>query len=465
MSSNDLIPADQRPTDLVPATPAGPPASPPGFDDEPAREIRLGAIVGGLFFVLFLGWASFAPLDAGAYASGVVVVSGNRQSVQYREGGTVSAIHVKEGDQVAKGQVLIEISAADIKAQERALAAQVIALQAQKARLVAERDGLPVITTPAAFMTLSEEDRLIADEAMRIQVMQLNARRGAVSAQRSVLNQRIGQLSQQISGFDRQRESNTEQQRLIQEELDGMRKLESQGYAPKTRVRALERAAAGLTGEDGAYRAEAARAREAIGEARMEMVGLDRRVTEEVIDLLRQTEVQLGDLEPKLTAARQSLARAQVRAPEGGEVVGLTVFTVGGVVQPGQTLMEIVPRRAPLVIEAMVSPNDADDLRIGQETEVRFTAFRERDLPILKGRITKISADSFVDEQSGERYFKAEVNVPPEVLAELKRVRGEDTGLRPGLPVEVVVPLRERTALQYLTEPLQQMMWRSFREH
>ena len=164
-------------------------------------------------------------------------------------------------------------------------------------------------------------------------------------------------------------------------------------------------------------------------------------------------------------AAREQLARALVRAPATGQVVGLTVFTVGGVVQAGQTLMEIVPDRAHLIIEARVSPADADDLRIGQETEVRFTAFRDRDLPKLTGRLTGVSADSFTDETTGESFFRATVEVPEEQIEILQRVRGPDPGLRPGLPVEVVVPLRKRTALQYMLEPLTHSLWRSFREH
>ena len=438
-----------------------PPA--PVQTDEPSREIMVGGAIAGLFFVIFLGWAAFAPLDAGAYAPGTVVVSGNRQAVQHREGGTVSGLHVKEGDQVEKGQVLVEIAAGEIKAQERGLASQVVALQAQRARLIAERDGTG-LAQPAEWATLLPEDRQLASEAMRLQQLQLSARRNALAAQRGVLGQRAGQLTQQIEGYNRQLASNQEQQRLINEELEGMKSLAEKGYAPKTRVRALERSAAGLQGDYGAYRAEVARAREAIGESQFEIAALQRRHIEEVAELLRQTEIQLNELSPQLNAAREQLARSQVRAPASGQVVGLSVFTVGGVVQPGQTLMEVVPRRAPLVTEAMVSPTDADDLRVGQTAEVRFPAFHERNMPTLKGQITKISADSFVDEKTGARFFKAEVAVPPAEMQKLLAVRGQENGLMPGIPVEVVVPLRKRTALQYLLEPLQQTVWRSFRE-
>jgi len=432
---------------------------------DPSREIRLGVIIGFAFFVLFLGWAALVPLDAGAYARGEVVVSGSRQAVQHREGGVVSALRVREGAQVQQGQVLVEISAGEVRAVERALTSEVLALQAQRARLQAERDHLPNLIVPTSFATLPPEDRVIADNAVRLQRQQMVARRSALSSRHGVLSQRVGQLGQQIEGLNRQLAANGEQQTLIADELKGVQALAARGYAPQTRVRALERAAADLRGTNGSYRAQAAQSQEAIGQAQMEMITLERGQTEEVIEDLRQTEGQLGELQPKLLAAREQLARSLVRAPATGQVVGLSVFTVGGVVQPGQTLMEIVPTHAQLVIRAKISPNDADDLTVGQQTEIRIPAFHQRNLPILHGRITEISADSFLDEKTGQRYFTADVEVPASETAKIAKVRGAEAGLRPGLPVEVIVPLRKRTALQYFFEPLSQSIWRSFREH
>jgi HlyD family secretion protein len=405
--------------------------------DGPGREIVVGGIIAFVFFGLFLGWAAFAPLDAGAYASGKVVVSGNRQAVQHREGGIVSALHVKDGQVVQAGQVLMEISANELRAQERALAGQVIALQATRARLLVEQRGGSVVAPPIEFANLSPDDQQIAAEALRLEQAQLRTRDQAIAAQ--------------IQGYRRQVRSAAEQQRLVQDELRGMRELAEKGYAPQTRVRALERQAAELTGNEGAYGSQIAT--------------LQKRRQDEVVEQLRQVETQLGDLEPRLAAVRQQLARSLVRAPATGEVVGLTAHTVGGVVAPGQTLMEVVPRSAPLVVEAMINPTDGDDLRVGMTTEVRFSAFKERDLPMLSGTITKLSADALTDERTGMSYFKAEISVPPSEMAKVVQVRGEDTGLRPGLPAEIVVKLRKRTALEYLFEPMQQTFWRSFREH
>jgi len=370
---------------------------------DPSREVRQGLFIAFLFFVVFLGWAALVPLDAGAFAHGEVEVSGSRQAVQYREGGVVSALRVHEGDLVQQGQVLVEISADELRATERSLTAEVLLLEAQKARLEAERDGRADLIPPPDFAALSPQDLPIAQDALRLQRQQMVARRQALSSKRAVLNQRTAQLNQQIEGLNRQMSANGEQQSLIADELKGVQELAAKGYAPQTRIRALERAAADLRGTSGAQSAQAAEAREAIGQTQMEAIGLERGQTEEVMDTLRQTELQLGDLRPKLMAARDQLARAMVRAPATGRVVGLTVFTVGGVVQPGQTLMEVVPSHAELIIKARFSPNDADDLYPGQKTEIRIPAFHQRNMPIINGRLAEVSADALVELKSASR--------------------------------------------------------------
>jgi len=440
-------------------------STPPRLSDDPTLFIRIGAGVAGLFFVGFLGWAALAPLDAGAYAHGVIAVAGNRQAVQTREGGVVTGIRVAEGQTVVKGQILVELSASELRASERGMTGEMLTLLAQRARLVAERDHKASFGPPPEFADLAPEDRPLAEDSLRLQRQQFQARRSSLQTQRGVLNQRVLQLDQQTSGAERQLEANVEQQRLIEEELKGVKELADRGFAPKTRVLALQRSAASLTGEDGAYRAQIARSNEAVGETRLQTLSLERQMMEEVSGQLRDVQVRLDDLQPKVLAAREQLARATVRAPSGGKVVGLNVFTVGGVVAPGQTLMEVVPQDRRLVIQAKVSPNDADDLKPGQRTQIRFTSLHERDLPLLNGTLTELSADSFTDEKSGVQYFRAEVAAAPEELEKISQIRGGRSGLQAGLPVEVLIPLRKRSALAYLVEPLFQTFWRMGREH
>ena len=448
-------PTPPAPDGPVPPTP---PAGPALTLDNPRRELVVGGAIIVLFFVIFLGWAALAPLDAGAYAQGQIAISGNRQAVQHREGGVVSALLVAEGDTVSRGQVLLQLSSGELKAIERGVSSQVFALIAQRARLVAERDRLGSIPPPPEFANLPVEDQPLARESLRIQQQQFVARRTGRTTETGVLGQRVAQLNEQIAGYEGQIVANVEQQRLIQEELAGMRSLAEQGFAPLTRVRALERTAAQLDGELGSLRAQIAQSREAVGEARLQMSGVSTRMNEDVADQLRQIDVQLNELGPRKDELRAQIARNEVKAPVSGEVVGLTIFTQGGVIQAGQTLMEIVPRDASQVIVAQIAPNDVDNLRIGQSTEVRFPGLRERNPPIIRGRVTRISADSFTVQETGARYFRAEIVVPASELA--KMGRGAET-LRPGAPVEVVVLLRKRTALGYLLEPLTNQLWRS----
>ena len=426
--------------------------------DNPRRELVIGGVIVLLFFGLFLGWAAFAPLDVGAYAQGQVAVSGNRQAVQHREGGVVSALHVAEGDAVRRDQILLTLSNGELRATERGVASQVFALIAQRARLTAERDGLRAIPAPPEFADLPPPDAALARESLRIQQLQFGARRVGRSTETGVLSQRIAQLDEQILGYERQIAANIEQQRLIQEELAGMRSLAEQGYAPLTRVRALERTAAQLDGELGSLRAQIARSREAVGETRLQMSGVSSEMNEDVAEQLRQIDVQLNELRPRLTELRSQIARSEVRAPASGQVVGLTIFTQGGVIQPGQTLMEIVPNDASQIIVAQISPNDVDNLRVGQRTEVRFPGLRERNPPTIHGRVTRLSADSFTIEETGASYFRTEIVVP---AAELTKLGRSANTLRPGAPVEVIVLLRKRTALNYLLEPLTNNLWRS----
>lgn len=432
--------------------------------DTPRRELWIGGGIAAAFFAGLLGWAALTPLDAGAYAQGVVAVSGSRQAVQHRDGGIVTAINVVEGKHVAKGDILLKISASELIAIERGLTGEVIALLAQRERLRAERGGFSRVAAPPEFAMLAPQDKSLAADALQGQRLLFEARRNSIQTERGVLGQRMRQHSEQINGFNHQMRSNRDQQRLIGDELNGLRGLVSRGFVSINRVRAMERAAAGLDGEYGSYRADVARSSEAIGETRMQVVALEKQKMEEVATQMRDVQIRLDELQPKLIAAREQLERSTVRAPAGGRVVGLKIFTVGGVAAAGETLMEIVPQDRALVIEGKASPTDADDLRPGMATQVRFSALQERNMPILMGRISKISADSFEDQRTGAHFFRIEIRVPPAEQAKLRRIR-TDGGLKAGLPVEIMIPLRKRTALAYLTEPLFQSLWIAGREN
>lgn len=423
--------------DLLDARQAPPPAAAPTLaaneDDSGKAEIRGGLIAIAIFFLGFGGWAAFAPLDAAVVAPGVVVVSGNRQTVQHRDGGVVSALLVGEGDHVERNQVLIELSAPEVVAQERALLSQVVDLQMQRARLTAERAGSRRLARPEEWATLSPEDREITDAAFVRHQREVSGGGGGWSP----FDARIAGYRGEIGAINRQ-------ESLLQEELSGMRELAAEQLVPMTRVRALERSLAELQGR------------------RSELNAMIASTQQERHQDLRQVDARLAELTPQLAGARERLEATRLRAPTAGAVVGLQVHTVGGVITPGERVMDIVPEGQELIIEAQVRPQDADDLAAGQRTEVRITAFGGRNLPIVYGEIRQVSADRFTNDRTGEGYFLAQIAVSREELQRLTNAAGR--GLRAGLGAQVIVPTRKRTALQYVLEPLNQALWRSGRE-
>lgn len=404
-----------------------------GVDDSGRNEIIAGVIALVVFFVGFGGWAAFAPLDAAVVAPGVIVVAGNRQTVQHRDGGIVSAIRVEEGDRVEQGQVLIELGSPELVAQEQALLSQVVDLQMQRERLAAEQRGSRTLQRPAEWAALSPEDRTIADAAFERHRQE--ARGGAWSA-----------YDARISGYRGEIVSINRQEALLNEELSGMRTLAEEELVPMTRVRALERSLAELQGR------------------RSELTSLIAATQQERFGDSREVDARLAELTPQLAGARERLELTRLRAPVAGLVVGLQVHTVGGVVRAGERLMDIVPEGQDLIVEARVAPESADNLQVGQRTEVRISAFGGRNLPIVYGNVRQVSADRFVDDRTGQGYFITQVAVPPEELRRLTEAAGSEHTLRAGLSAQVVIPTRQRTALQYLIEPLNQTLWRSLRE-
>jgi HlyD family secretion protein len=407
----------------------------PAEDDSANRDIRIGLAALVVFFVGFVGWSAIAPLNAAVVAPGVVVVSGNRQTVQHRDGGVVSKLNVREGQSVAAGDILIELSAPELLAQERAVFSQILDLQMQRARLVADVIGARSLERPAEWATYDEADRLVADAAYERHVREAAAQGSAQS-----------EYGARIVGYRGEIAAAARQEALLDEELEGMRALAAEQLVPLTRVRALERGLAELQGREAALTAQIAATQQDRSEAQ------------------RQIEARIAELAPQLIGVRERLEHTRLRAPVAGAVVGLTAHTVGGVVNPGERLMDIVPAGPELIIEAQVRPEDADDLQLGQRTEVRITAFGGRNLPIVSGNVRQISADRFVDQHTGRPYFLAQIAVPPDQLRLLTEHSIGGRRLSAGLSAQIVVPTRARTALQYLLEPLDRSLWQSFRE-
>lgn len=442
--------------------PGGQPDAPVMTDDP--LERRTGWIVVIAFFVVFLGFAAIVRLDAAASATGRVTVSGSRQAVQHRDGGTVAAIHVHEGQHVTAGEILLELQGGEAIATESALAAQVIGLEARRARLLAEQGNRTDFAAPAAFSSLGPEYRPLAAASLDLERRQLRARLGSIASQKAVLDKQVDQYAERIKGIQQQVQANNNQSGLLNDQLTGMQTLAAKGYASLNRVRDIQRTMEAMKGDTANLSSTRASAQQQIGQTRMQALSLDAQHLEDVSKDLRATDESLNDALPRWLAAKKVRDQIQIRATATGQVIALNVFTVGGVIAPGQRLMDIVPDAAPLVVDAMVAPNDADDLHVGQMAQIRFPSLHDRNLPVFEGRITRLSPDALTDEKTGVSYFTAEVTVPATELKTIKDFEGND-GLKPGLPAEVLVPLRKRTMLDYLLEPLKNVLWHSGREH
>lgn len=432
--------------------------------DDPRKELRIGGAIAFGFFVVFLGWAAFAPLDAAAFANGQLQVSGQRQSVQHREGGIVSAIRVKEGQKVHAGDVLIELDGGEVRAQESAMASQMVNLTLQRARLEAEQLGNSVVVWPTSFGDVNASADLVA-QSLKVQENEFRARRSLLLAQQDVLTKQAQESAQTAGGYSAQARSSVEQERLITEELDALRTVADKGFVSKSRIRALERAKADLAGQGGQYKASVAEAHLASNANRLRQIEAERAYRERATTELKEVAATLDALTPKYRAARDQLERLQIRSPATGTVVGLSIFTVGGVIGAGQRLMDIVPEKAELVVAARLSPNDIDDVAVGDRAELRFSGMHDRNMPILMGTITRISADAMNDQKNGASFYTAELKVGPSEMQKLKDVRGPNFVLPAGAPVEAIIPVRKRTALQYAFEPLLSTLRKSGGEH
>ena len=432
--------------------------------DDPRRELRIGIIVAFAFFVLFLGWAAFAPMNAAAFAPGQLQVSGQRQSVQHREGGTIVAIHVREGQKVRAGEVLIELKGDEVRAQDQALASQMLNLVAQRYRLEAEQLGAPSISWPASFEGVeATKDEVAA--AIALQEKEFTARQTLLSAQSQVLAEQAAQARATAGGYGSEVASSADQARLIDEEIESLKPVAEKGFVSKSRIRALERAKAELDGQRGQARAGAGEAQLAAGADRLKQLENEKTYRERAAGELRDVIFAIDEIAPKYQAAREQTRELEIRAPVTGTVVGLNVFTVGGVIAAGQKLMDIVPDHANLVIEARISPDDVDDVAVGESAEVRFTGLHDRGLPLLSGVMTRLSADAFTDEKTGQSFYTAEFEVAESEIAKIRAVRGASFRLRAGSPAQVTIPVRKRTALQYAFEPLLGAMRGSGGEH
>ena len=418
-----------------------------------APTVAVGTIVVVLFLGGFGAWAAFAPLESAAIAQGIVSVNTKRKTVQHLEGGIIADIPVKEGDIVAAGQILLVLDDTQARTLFTLTESQYHSMVALRERLAAERDGLPDIPWPEWLReAVSGEDVLVAQERIFVAGAQL------LENQTAIYNQQIAQMREEVTGLEQEIKAQNQQLGLLDEELEGLSGLVEQGYEGKTRLLALKRRKAEISGALARNRARIARVGQAVGETRLKIAELGNARMNRVVEELRDTEALIADLRERLAAARHVLSRTHVVAPVSGTVMDLRVVTHGGVVGPGEPLMDIVPTGDELVIEARVDPIDIDVVHPGLPAQVRLTAFSQLTTPILSATVLQVSADSLFDERIGTPFYEARIELDPDQPAL------RDLALQPGMPAEVMIVTGKRTPLDYLLKPIVTSFGRALRE-
>jgi membrane fusion protein, epimerase transport system len=410
-----------------------------------------------IFIGIFGSWAALAPLNSAALAPGVIRVESNRKTVQHLEGGIIEKIHVREGDRVKAGQMVVTLTETRSKATLGLLLSRYHAASAQQARLASERDGKRTIVFPKELTdsATDADTRAIIDGQKSIFI----ARRNSLEGQTAIMGQRISQAREEIQGLKGQIKSENHQLKLISEEISGVKQLFDKGLARKPRLLALQRRQSEIEGSISKNRARMAQIRQAILESQLQIKELQTKALNETLQRLREVQEQLADIKEQRRAAEDVLKRATIRAPLDGTIVGLQVHTTGGVVAPGAPILDIIPSDELLVIDAQIDPKDIDIIRVGLPAQVRLTAFNQRNVPPVEGVVTSVSADRFTDQNTGGSYFKAQVN-----LKESAREALQGRTLISGMQADVMIVTGERTALDYLIAPLVRSFDRSFRE-
>jgi HlyD family secretion protein len=419
------------------------------------------AVAGYAVIILAFGvvgvWAAVAKLDKAVVAQGFVAVETNRKSVQHFEGGMVREIFIKEGDHVTKGEVLFSLKKVQAQANNDLVKNQLDSGLALEARLLAERDQKENITWPEEFSGRSAEPLLA--RIMTDQIHQFQERHTSLEGQVSVLESRIEQLTMGIKGIAIEKDSTEKQVGYINDELVNLRDLGKKQLVPMTRVYAMERERTRLEGVIGHSIADTAKAQSSIGEIKIQIQQLRQKFQEDIASSLLEVRQKIADARERVTVAGDVLNRVEIVAPLDGTAQNLKVFTVGQVLRPAETLLEIVPDEEPLVVDAQFSPNDIDTVYGGQQAEIRFPAFHSRQIPLMMGRIESISHDRLMDEQTRQFYFLGVISLDRSDIPEEYRPR-----IRPGMPAEVIVASGERTVLSYIISPLSESLRKSFRE-
>lgn len=431
-------------------------------DTSIGSEIRgttlFGISVVSLFVIGGMMWSSMASLSGAVIASGVVGVEGSKKTIQHLEGGIINTIRIKDGDRVKAGDVLIVLDDTRVLSRMQDLRNRVRTLAAREARLRTERANLTEIDFDHEVLQDQNDPEVTA--ITQQQISQLQTRRENISSSQGILDKKIAQLNEQAGGIQKQLTGVREQLRLIQEEIATVKDMLEKGYDRRPRLLALQRAEAELIAQEGELISSVAGIQEAIGETELRSIGIRTEYMEEVDSLLSSTQAERTSIEKSYWESVDELKRTSVVSPADGVVLDLKFTTVGGVLRPGEPIMEIVPDEEDLIINARLRPQDIDEVTQGMEAHIIFPSYIQRYMHRIAGELIHISADTMTDSQTNEIYFLAKVRVDINDLE--KQV--QDVNLTSGMPAEVYLKTQDRTLIEYLFQPVSRTFERAMRE-
>jgi epimerase transport system membrane fusion protein len=414
-----------------------------------------------LIIVFLFGgiWAATAPLNSAAVAIGEVVVVSHNKVVQHFEGGLVESILVDEGDEVVVGQTLIRLSPTQASSELSMVTSQLNEALGLEARLRAEQQNVRQITFPEALT--SQLPNPTIQEIIDSQAHVFKARRESLNAEQAVFNQRIKALEQQMSGLGEYITTLDSRIRSFEAELKDWNELFLEQFADKMRVQEISRELDRLRGERSQNVSEIARLQVQVAETENQKILAKQQFLQEVVSELPRVQAQRIDLSFRKVVLEDRLARIEITAPDNGIVKGLNVFTLGSVIRPGDTLMEIVPKREEFGLRVRVNPTNINTVNVGLLVDVRFSAFNTQTTHVVEGQVTHISADKFTDERQGVEYFEARIRITENGI---NQMREDGLFILPGMPVEAMIKTGERTVFGYFVKPFQDMFARAFRE-
>lgn len=415
--------------------------------------LTVGLLIGGAGT-----WSVLATISGAVIAPGQIEVAQNRQVVQHPDGGVVAEIHVSEGSRVEAGDVLIRLDGTLLTSEAAIVQNQLFEILARRARLEAERDEAERVIFPSELLRAAKDHPEVA-ELTDGQVKLFDVRRETLAQQIVQRDKRIGQIESQIAGLDAQRAAVDRQLALLQQELVVQRGLLAKGLAQAARVLELEREQARLDGQIGDLVASRAQADGKITEIQIEKLGLASQRREEAVSELRDVGYHELELAERHRALAERVSRLDIRAPVSGLVMQLQVTTPRAVIRAAEPVLYLIPQDRPLVIVARVPTTQVDELHIGQDVRLHFSAFSSRSTPELIGRLSVLSADVLRDERTQAPYYRAEITLAP---GEQEKLEGE--ALLPGMPVEAFIRTQDRTPLAYLLKPFSDYLDRAFRE-